>query len=203
MQDRQLDIEHCAGCSQPITSNAPREIIDGKHYHEDCLPVTGNHSICLGCGKPVNHQTGVEINGDTFHFKCIPEGDPDYNINVGTPGHIDHGHNHDEVMSHNVGDSNYAKKKIQPWDVWEEYTLNPWDADIVKRTLRIKESQSRRMDYEKIIHICQKRISQIDRGIKVYGSDVPSNPVICESCQFVRSGKFRYCPECGSENIDS
>jgi len=67
-----------------------------------------------------------------------------------------------DVRSHNVGDSDYAKHKIQPWDIWEEYSLNPWDADIVKRVLREKASQSRRLDYEKIIHICQERIRQID-----------------------------------------
>ena len=61
----------------------------------------------------------------------------------------------ESVRDYNVGDSNYADFKIQPWDIWLEYGLNPWDADIVKRVLRSKESQSREMDYEKIIHICQ------------------------------------------------
>tara|TARA_R110001606_G_scaffold117531_4_gene247066 strand:- start:865 stop:1332 length:468 start_codon:yes stop_codon:yes gene_type:complete len=69
------------------------------------------------------------------------------------------------VRDYNVGDSNYADFKIQPWDIWLEYGLNPWDADIVKRVLRDKESQSREMDYEKIIHICQERIRQIKKDI--------------------------------------
>lgn len=71
----------------------------------------------------------------------------------------------DDVRSHNVGASDYAKHNIQPWDIWLEYKLNPWDADIVKRVLRTKEGESRRLDYEKIIHICQERIRQIDLGI--------------------------------------
>lgn len=66
-----------------------------------------------------------------------------------------------DVRSHNVGDSNYADFKIQPWDIWKEYNLNPWDADIVKRILRTKKTDSRIMDYEKIIHICQERIRQL------------------------------------------
>jgi hypothetical protein len=66
-----------------------------------------------------------------------------------------------EVRSHNVGDSDYSKHTIQPWDIWLEYELNPWDADIIKRILRTKKSQSRRMDYEKIIHVCQERIRQL------------------------------------------
>lgn len=79
----------------------------------------------------------------------------------------------EDVMSYNVGSSDYSKRRIQPWDIWEEYKLNPWDADIVKRILRIKEEpgmtlkESRLMDYEKIIHICKKRIDQINKGIEV------------------------------------
>lgn len=66
------------------------------------------------------------------------------------------------VRDYNVGKSDYAKHKIQPWDIWKEYNLNPWDADIIKRVLRTKEGESRRLDYEKIIHICNERIRQID-----------------------------------------
>lgn len=74
-----------------------------------------------------------------------------------------------DVMSYNVGKSNYSKKSIQPWHIWEEYELNPWDADIVKRILREKEEEgmspedSRILDYEKIIHIAQYRIEMIKR----------------------------------------
>ena len=64
--------------------------------------------------------------------------------------------------SYNVGTSDYSKRKIQPWDIWIEYNLNPWDADIIKRVLRNKSNQSRREEYEKIIHICNERIRQID-----------------------------------------
>lgn len=73
----------------------------------------------------------------------------------------------EDVMSYNIGASDYSKHKIQPWDIWEEYKLNPWDADIVKRVLRTKEGESRKLDYEKIIHICKKRIEQIERGVEI------------------------------------
>ena len=65
------------------------------------------------------------------------------------------------VRSKNVGNSNYAQHKIQPWDIWIDWELNPWDADIIKRTLRTKKGDSRIMDYEKIIHVCEERIRQI------------------------------------------
>ena len=73
-----------------------------------------------------------------------------------------------DVREANVGKSNYAKHTIQPWSIWIDYDLNPWDADIVKRILRTKEEEgmslkeSRLMDYEKIIHICKERMRQLN-----------------------------------------
>lgn len=91
-----------------------------------------------------------------------------------TPDHIkntpqDHdGHlGTSDIRSYNIGNSDYSKHKIQPWDIWEDYNLNPWDADIVKRTLRTKQEpgkspeESRILDYRKIIHVAQERIRQI------------------------------------------
>lgn len=66
-----------------------------------------------------------------------------------------------EVRKANVGASDYSKHIIQPWAIWLEYDLNGWDADIIKRVLRHKATDSRIMDYEKIIHICEERIRQL------------------------------------------
>lgn len=66
------------------------------------------------------------------------------------------------VRCHNVGGSDYAGHTIQPWSIWLEYQLNPFDADIVKRVLRKKQGESRADEYRKIIHICQERIRQIE-----------------------------------------
>lgn len=66
------------------------------------------------------------------------------------------------VRCHNVGGSDYAEHVIQPWSIWLEYGLNPFDADIIKRVLRKKSGESRADDYRKIIHICQERIRQIE-----------------------------------------
>lgn len=65
---------------------------------------------------------------------------------------------------YNVGESNYSDFSIQPWDIWKAYSLNPWDADIIKRVLRDKKNDSRKLDYEKIIHICKERINHIETG---------------------------------------
>jgi uncharacterized protein (UPF0335 family) len=69
-----------------------------------------------------------------------------------------------DVRDHNAGSSDYSTRKIQPWDIWLEYSLNAFDADIIKRVLRKKQGESRRMEYEKIIHVCEERIRQIDEG---------------------------------------
>lgn len=86
-------------------------------------------------------------------------------------------------MSYNVGASDYSKHKIQPWDIWEEYNLNPWDADIIKRVLRTKTGEDRKLDYEKIIHICKKRIEQLGQGVIGEGATLSEKiqvPIVLE-----------------------
>ena len=69
--------------------------------------------------------------------------------------------------NYNIGSSNYASMKIQPWDVWKDWKLDPWDADIVKRISRTKEIPGKSFedakieDYEKIKHICDEKIYQL------------------------------------------
>ena len=75
-----------------------------------------------------------------------------------------------DVRSGNIGASNYSEYTIQPWSIWIDYNLNPWDADIVKRVLRTKDepgmspAKARILDYQKMIHICKERIRQIELG---------------------------------------
>lgn len=83
----------------------------------------------------------------------------------------------ENVQSYNVGKSDYAKHAIQPWDIWKEYNLNPWDADIVKRVLRTKEGEPRTTDYEKIIHICKYRIAELSKETKVVAPVGAEKPV--------------------------
>ena len=75
-----------------------------------------------------------------------------------------------DLRGHNVGASDYSQHVIQPWSIWIDWDLNPWDADIVKRVLRNKAGTPREEDYEKIIHISQERIRQINAK-KKYGYD--------------------------------
>jgi ABC-type Zn uptake system ZnuABC Zn-binding protein ZnuA len=76
------------------------------------------------------------------------------------------------VRNHNVGNSDYSEHIIQPWSIWLDYNLNPFDADIIKRVLRNKLGESNKQDYEKIIHICQERIRQIETEIRTQAADI-------------------------------
>lgn len=83
--------------------------------------------------------------------------------------------NNEDVRAYNVGNSDYAKYKIQVWDIWKEYNLNPFDADIVKRVLRNKAGEPRKMDYEKIIHVCKERIRQLDETATDGAEEAPES----------------------------
>ena len=69
-----------------------------------------------------------------------------------------------DTRSHNVGASDYAKRKIQPWDIWLEYKLDPWMADIIKRVLRRKKDDDFVLDMQKIRHIVAEIIDQCESG---------------------------------------
>ena len=72
------------------------------------------------------------------------------------------------IRKDNIGTSDYSKHIIQPWSIWLDYNLDPWDADIIKRVLRTKvvpcmnAVAARIVDYEKIIHICKEKIRQLN-----------------------------------------
>ena len=72
--------------------------------------------------------------------------------------------NDNAVSDYNIGKSNYAKHKIQPWEIWTEYKLDPFRADLIKRTLRTKEEEgmslreTKMQDLEKMRHIIDKML---------------------------------------------
>lgn len=81
----------------------------------------------------------------------------------------------DNTRNYNVGKSNYSDHIIQPWAIWIDWNLNPWDADIIKRVLRTKEDTPREEDYKKIIHVCQERLRQINTAYLIPMSQQPIN----------------------------
>ena len=59
----------------------------------------------------------------------------------------------------NIGASDYSKKKIQPWDIIDEYELDFYEGNILKYLLRTKGS--RKEDIEKIQHYVVKILADI------------------------------------------
>lgn len=76
------------------------------------------------------------------------------------------------IRNYNIGTSDYAEHIVQPWTIWLDWNLNPWDSDIIKRVLRTKEGTTRKQDYEKIIHICEERIRQIETEIRTQTAEI-------------------------------
>lgn len=77
------------------------------------------------------------------------------------------------AKTYNIGNSDYSKHTIQPYDIWKEYGLNAWEADIIKRILRKKgndkadEYLNKRLDIEKIRHICTYLLENFS---EIYGT---------------------------------
>ena len=75
----------------------------------------------------------------------------------------------DDVRNYNCGQSDYAKHRFQAWEFWIKYKINNgFDCDLVKRTLRSKQTDPRVLDYKKMIHICLERIRQIQNNENVF-----------------------------------
>lgn len=54
------------------------------------------------------------------------------------------------VQNRQVGGDHYVRYAIQPWDIWREYSLDPWEASALKYLLRRKGK--RLEDLEKCRH---------------------------------------------------
>lgn len=65
----------------------------------------------------------------------------------------------EEVMSKQVGGDHYKKKKMQPWDIIDEYDLNYYEGNALKYLLRTKDYRIE--DLQKCIHYIEKEISDL------------------------------------------
>ena len=65
-----------------------------------------------------------------------------------------------DVRKKQVGGDHYAKRAIQPWDIWEEYGLDPWRANAIKYLLRAgtKDGVPALQDLKKARHTLDRLI---------------------------------------------
>ena len=74
-----------------------------------------------------------------------------------------------EVRKVVEGSSDYNKHRYQIWDIWIKFRINNgFDCDLVKRTLRTKQTDPRILDYKKMVHICSERIRQFQNNENVF-----------------------------------
>jgi hypothetical protein len=74
--------------------------------------------------------------------------------------------NYDEVMSDQYGGNHYKDKAIQPWEVWEAYDMNGWEASALKYLLRYKSKGKPLEDLYKCKHNVEYLIAKLEREAK-------------------------------------
>ena len=62
-------------------------------------------------------------------------------------------------MSKQVGGDHYAKHKIQPWHIIDEYDLNYYEGNVLKYLLRSKSNRVE--DLHKAVHYLEKEIENL------------------------------------------
>lgn len=73
-----------------------------------------------------------------------------------------------------VGGDHYAKRSIQPWDIWREYGLNAFEGAIVKYLLRWRDKGGVE-DLKKARHTLD-RLIEIEEGRRRPRSMAPADP---------------------------
>ena len=43
------------------------------------------------------------------------------------------------AIEHQVGGDHYRRRRIQPWDIWEEYGMNAFEGAVLKYLLRWRD----------------------------------------------------------------
>ena len=71
--------------------------------------------------------------------------------------------NYEDVMSLQYGGNHYKDRKIQPWEVWEAYDMNGWEASAVKYLMRWKDKGKPLEDLYKALHNVQYLIAREER----------------------------------------
>lgn len=74
---------------------------------------------------------------------------------------------YEEVMSKQYGGSHYKGHKIQPWEIWEAYDMNGWEASALKYLLRHKYKGDPIGDLMKAKHNIEYLLAKEERKQRV------------------------------------
>jgi hypothetical protein len=70
---------------------------------------------------------------------------------------------YEQVMATQYGGNHYKDRAIQPWEVWEAYDMNGWEASALKYLLRYKDKGKPLEDLHKCMHNIQYLIAKEER----------------------------------------
>lgn len=111
--------------------------------------------VCRGCGSGNAYSDPAAI----VHLpSCIDEG---WIFHTNDWASAYAASNGDTERGKQVGGDHYAKHKIQPWDVVEEYDLDYFEGSVLKYLLRRKVD--RLEDLRKAAHYLEKAIEREER----------------------------------------
>jgi hypothetical protein len=99
---------------------------------------------------------------------------------------------YEEVMSKQYGGSHYKGHGIQPWEIWEAYDMNGWEASALKYLLRHKYKGNSLGDLMKAKHNIEYLIAKEERKQRVQNqtSEGQSSKVIESIVQDLRSSEI-------------
>jgi hypothetical protein len=72
---------------------------------------------------------------------------------------------YEQVMATQYGGNHYKERAIQPWEVWEAYDMNGWEASAIKYLLRYKDKGKPLEDLYKCLHNVQYLIAKEERKL--------------------------------------
>jgi hypothetical protein len=81
-------------------------------------------------------------------------------------------------METQYGGNHYKERAIQPWEVWEAYDLNGWEASALKYLLRYKDKGKPLEDLYKCMHNVQYLIAKEERRLMAEETKQSVNTVI-------------------------
>ena len=110
---------------------------------------------------------------------------------------------YDSVMMAQYGGNHYKDKAIQPWEVWEAYEMNGWEASALKYLLRYKSKGKPLEDLYKCRHNIDYLIAKIEREQKYVQTSEPqgqSSKVFDNVVQRLQSGTERLTPNVSTKD---
>ena len=71
----------------------------------------------------------------------------------------------DDPAKRQVGGDHYVSQgRMQPWEIWKHYKLNPWEASAIKYILRRKDPAKRAEDLRKAAHCLEYLAQMVEAG---------------------------------------